>query len=480
MPRGARDCSVDQTGLPDGGRPQGTERNSGTILFGDENVTDDKSGLASASYRVFSDMNPFQGAILAVAATALAIPLGEPRFVRFQLADGVQVTGEMTAWDAEGFDGSFGQRRWSELSHGETWRLYVQVMDQNDAGQWVDLGGLMLVEEDGGQWAERAFCRALRIDPDAASAVAAARDKAESDRLHRRLVQEAIETQRLALASPEAADWPATPWPAGDPPDPAAAVQTLRREAEQILRKAGLKLEPLETERFLVYADLPALDRARLAARLDAVYDYLADLLWVDGNLFWGKAVVIHLADPDRFRLLEAESFNQVVVRYSSGICHPMGPRVFINLTGEVESDALSSALAVATVHAFMHRYRSPRRPPPWANEGLAHHVAAEVFGGRIAEIVRGQGVDDVRLPVDIEAIFTASYDNGWSGRDGAGPAVGALLVELMISQRPVGFRQWINAVKDGKDWTTALAEDYGVPAPRLLETFIQYYRVND
>ena len=57
---------------------------------------------------------------------------------------------------------------------------------------------------------------------------------------------------------------------------------------------------------------------------------------------------------------------------------------------------------------------------------------------------------------------------------------MGSLLVELMIDQRPTAFGPWVDAVKYGKGWEPALAEDYGVPRAQLVETFVQFYRVND
>ena len=49
-----------------------------------------------------------------------------------------------------------------------------------------------------------------------------------------------------------------------------------------------------------------------------------------------------------------------------------------------------------------------------------------------------------------------------------------------MITERPAGFRAWLAATKDGKDWRQALKEDFGVPLDQLLATFVRYYRVND
>ncbi len=102
-------------------------------------------------------MTFFRGAILAVGVLLAAGPLAEPQFVRFQLRDGVEVAGEMTAWDLDGIHGSFGQRSWLEFMPRDLWRLYVAVMDQSDPNQWVDLGRLLLSGPDGERWARRAF-----------------------------------------------------------------------------------------------------------------------------------------------------------------------------------------------------------------------------------------------------------------------------------------------------------------------------------
>jgi hypothetical protein len=60
------------------------------------------------------------------------------------------------------------------------------------------------------------------------------------------------------------------------------------------------------------------------------------------------------------------------------------------------------------------------------------------------------------------------------------GHPVGYLLVDLMIAERPAGFGAWVRAVKGGKPWRQALAEDFGVDAERLAASAAQWYRVND
>jgi len=428
----------------------------------------------------FSAMTLFRGAILAAGVLFAVEPLNEPRFVRFELTDGVKVLGEMTAWDLDGFEGAFGRRSWSELVTRDVWRLYVAVMEQSDACQWVDLGGLLLAMPDSESWAQRAFRRAVRLDPATASRIEAVRAEALQARTRRDDLGRTVQEHRLHTRSPEARDWPAQPWPPMGPGERDAAVAEMKSDGTQILRQGGLQLAPLETDHFLVYADLPSIDVARLANRLESVYEIMEELFGADvtGNRFWGKAAVLYFTDPDRFRLVEAESFDQLVDRDVLGICQPVGAKVFINLTGDIASDAFLAAMARAVAHGFMHRLGSPKRLPVWANEGLAEYVASRAAPGAAdAERRRGEALSYIRNGSDLAAVFDAGWSDAWPP---AGTAVGGLMTALMIDQQPERFRRWVIAVKQGTDWTTALADDYGVPFPRLVETFTQYHRVND
>jgi hypothetical protein len=408
-------------------------------------------------------------------------PLSEPRHVRFRLADGVQVSGELTVWDAEGIDGSFGRRLWAELMPEDAWRVYLGVMDQKSAGQWVDLGRVLLVAEDGDDWAERAFRRALRLDASTLDEIRAARDTAHEARRQREQLERTIEDQRLRTGTPEAGSFPADPWPNPSPAEQQAAVLALTADAQRFLRPAGVQLQPVQTDRFLVYGDAQPLAVARLATRLEVISARLAGLLGVDKdwNPFWGKAVVFYFSDPDRFRMVEADSFGQLVPRRADGICHPVGAKVFLCFRARAGGAVPAQSIAHELVHGYMHRYRTPRRLPLWANEGLADFVAAQVADSPVMDERRERALGFIRQGGDVGALLDRSYDDG-PDPEALTAAVGTLLVELMIDQRPTAFGPWVDAVKYGKGWEPALAEDYGVPRAQLVERFVQFYRVND
>jgi hypothetical protein len=411
-------------------------------------------------------------------------PLEEPLRVRFRQADGVSVTGDLTEWDGDGFDGSFGRRAWLELSTDDVWRLFRRLMDQKDAAHWVRLGGLLLLAEEGEQRAELAFRRALRLDASAEASIdEARRAAAEARELEARLEEEA-RARRLRTDPPEARDWDAREWPPLTPEEQAAAVETVRADAVRVLERAGLAIDPIETDFFLFYSDMPRPESARWAAELDRMYERLARIfdLPEGENIFWGKAVVFVFRDRDRFRIVEAESFGQLAPRWSAGLCHPIGPKVFVNFYRQPTDREFAAILVHETVHGFLHRYRTPRRLPTWANEGFCDWVASVSFDRSPVDAMRRPGaLTYLRGGGDIQSILDMSYlDGSWPGPDSVGYAVGYLMVGLMIQDRPQRFGDWVKAVKAGKDWEQALAEDFGVPRARLVETFVRYYRVND
>lgn len=437
-------------------------------------------------------MQRTQGAILAVLTGLMGLaglgplsgPLPEPLHVRFKLADGVQVAGMMTAWDADGFDGSFGRREWVDLIIDDVWKLYRRVMADQDAGQWVDLGGVLLLMDEGESRAQKAFAQALRLDRTVTDRIDAVRVVAEEARRQRAELQRAIEAERLSTRSPEAGPWPADPWPALTADEQQTALLAMKNEAQQIARQATLPIAPIETDYFLFYSDLPRLKAAKWARMLDRTYDEISKIVGRrDGrNIFWGKAAVLVFKDQDRFRLVEAETFGQLVPLKVTGMCHPVGPKVFISCYATAQDDELAATLVRELVHGYLHRFGTAKRLPAWANEGFAEHLVAELVKADSPDsAIRRAGLQFIRGGGNVQAVLDLRYaDDTWPGPNDIGRAVGFLLIELMIRENPAGFGAWVRAVKQGADWPQALRDRFGVSRRRLVGTFVQYYLVND
>lgn len=506
-------------------------------FFGDPARQDDSFRPANAVWSVFFSMRVRLDAKMAafvllvfVAAAgfsnaAHAGALKEPVKIRFQLADGVRVGGEMTAWDRDGFEGSFGRREWIDLAPDDVSTIRQRVMDLASIGDWVDLGrSLLLMDHDrkkAGELAEKAFSRARRIDSEQAEAlIRQVREEiSKLDRAKRESAR-AAEAAKLSTTSPEGQDWPADPWPPLTSDQQKAATLTMRTEAQHLLEQAGLRFTAVETDHVLLFSDVPRGEASRLAFLLERTYGLVRSLLdrgktdpqQAVANLFWGKAVVFVFADQDRFRLVEADAFRHLVPRGAVAVCHPDGPKVFINARREPDESRFHWALAREFVHGVMHRHRTPRRLPPWANEGFADAVCDQLLrDSPFGKERRKRGVAWFRqldaaglapapaapsepaspsprgvtstspAATPPPSLLDRSYeDAAWSNPDDPMAAAGMVLVQLMMQDQPQAFIDWLNDVKQGREWTESLAQTFHVSRARLMETAAQYYRVND
>jgi hypothetical protein len=448
-------------------------------------------------------MHRLRYAKLAACAAALALfaagPLKQPLKVRFQLTDGVRLSGEMTAWDAEGFDGTFGRRKWIELKVDDAWKLYQRLMDQESWKEWVDLGRVMLlnahVDQKAGALAERAFARAIQLNEGAKDAIQSARDEALAAERKRREAQNEAKAARLRTISPEGESWRPDPWPVLTEQEQKSAVLAMRAEAQRIVEKASAPMTAIESDHFILHSDAPREQMARWSILLEKEVSLLKRILQAPADqatgsgkrravIFepWGKIVVIVYTDQDRFRLVEAEAFNQLVPLSTVGICHPIGPKVFINLRLVDDEQEFQWTLMREAAHGLMHRYRTPARPPAWANEGFAELVASLMLPeSKFGEARRRQALQFFRRAGDLGAVLGWSYaDQTWPGTDGVGAPIGGLISELLMKEKPQQYVEWINAMKDGKPWEESLKRELGVTRESLIDTSVRYSKVND
>jgi hypothetical protein len=198
---------------------------------------------------------------------------------------------------------------------------------------------------------------------------------------------------------------------------------------------------------------------------------------------FWGKATVFVFKEQDRFRLVEADAFKHLVPQATVGICHPSGPKVSINLHyKEDDVELFEWTMIREMVHGYMHRFRTPKRLPAWANEGLAEFVTSLALkDSSFADQHRKQGLEFIRNSGNVNALLDLNYaEQTWPGPKGIGAPVGGLLVELIAKDQPKRLVDWIIAVKAGKEWEDAMPSTLGTSRTKLVETFMQFYKVND
>ncbi|HWB19411.1 MAG TPA: hypothetical protein VG711_03855 [Phycisphaerales bacterium] len=519
--------------------------------------------------------------LLLITSATADVRVDPPLRVQFRLADGIRITGTLTSWNSESFDGSFGTRRWLALDPDDLWSLYRRVMNQSSSDDWINLGRLLLLSanapKSASQNAQSAFRRAREIDPqNAPAAIQSVLDEVDAAHQSTRETHQAALEQQLATISPEAAEYSSNPWPALSANDQITALASVLLRSETMLRSQGLSLKTVQSPFFLIYSDLPPSQINLISADLDRAYKNLADLfqLPAGANIFYGKAVVFIFRDPDRFHLVETSLFQQLVPRAVTAVCHPGDPdlaSVFICATSPdpsappasapaatqndsepapasapgfyepgasskvlpsetLDADLCRAAIVRESVHAFLHRYRSPKRLPAWANEGLAWYIAEKSMkSSPVDKLLRAQGRKFIRSDGPVSVIFDVTYQDlatapapGSSNavNTSASPAppiatenpnshhtrkagelspeelarrnlqkciaaanlhsVGYLAVALMLQNQSQGFANWVNAIKAGKDWESALASSFGTPRERLADIVTQYFRVND
>ena len=400
------------------------------------------------------------------------------------------VRGTIESWGSDGLKGSFGGHDWDELDDSSLRRIYQRLMDRRSSTDWVLLGELQLRRD--GPVAERnagmAFKRALQLEPTVAPEVEEDWQRVALYKEERAELERIRAAEQLREGLPEGVNWTATPWPTLTDEEQDAAIAEMERHSRELLHRAGFPdAQPIHSEYFLVYSDLNPAMTARITRDLDLMYAQLAKLLGLPGaggkplNLFWGKASIIICQDEDQFRLIEAQAFNQMTPPGVVGLCHCIGPKVFVNTFHDPDADKFASVLIHETVHGIMHRFITPARLPTWANEGFAEWVANQAVPGHVDASRRPQGLDFVRRGGNLAEVMAMSYQAGtWPGPNAVGYAVGYILVDLLIEKNPREFADWVRSIKAGEPWRQAFEKQFGVPADALAVRARQWFMTND
>lgn len=392
--------------------------------------------------------------------------LPEPLHISFRALDGRNLQGEVRSWDAVGFDGTFGRVEWKHLDAGEAWHAHVAMIDPDIAEHWLSVGRVLAAIDDGQVYAERALRWASWL----------ARTTGE---LANQMIRELPPTpEDFALPMPhghrEEAKIVTEPWPDMTDQQRAETTAQLKGEIDGGLKAMGMTMLLYEQDYALVYSDLPKEEIHSLLLGLATTYETLLKSfrLPLDRNVFWGKLVVIACKEQDTFARISRQLFRSNVAPQMAGHHIPRGPKSYLVLWNFPDHAKFQATIPHEFTHAFMYRYRSPAQVPLWMDEGFADFVASLVLkDSPVDKERRSRGEWFIRHGGPVENILEMQCMNeGWPGPFHSCYGVSYLLVQEMFLEAPTKALACMTAIKDGKSWEQALAEDLGVTRAQLVE----------
>lgn len=440
-----------------------------------------------------------------VAALAVLAPAGVkaqtpayaehslPRPIRTALRlsqGGAPLRGEVLAWSELGVrflpSGAALDRLvfWHDLTSDDAYNLRRRFLERDDARGWLRLGVLML-EMDDRRRAEQALGVATRLDGALGPIADRARELFEQGEDPAQALRKSEPADGASKSSARSAERPDAPdvderaWPALTDAEQAEATEEMKRRCVDLFKKAGSAPLPFaETEHFLVFSDMAPSERRVVVGLLDRMYDTLLRALEIplETRMYNGKCAVFIFDTRDRFLSFEKQAFNYNGSKFA-GLHHPRGRWSHIVFYKLGSQDEFLSLLVHEATHSFMHRYRTSRTLPTWANEGLADYVAGFVVSSSNSPTLHWawakQFIMQGKNPRDIMRL---TYRDGSWPNEYSYP-VSHMLVRFMLKHKPREFKAWIDAIKAGAPWEKALETHFGVSADVLAQGFADAMR---
>lgn len=428
--------------------------------------------------------------------------LKKPVTVKCKLRDGSQLRGKVTAFDGEAIMGEgliepadqgskgtprakpkplpFDRVAWIDIAQDDLAEIADKILDEKQADDLL-LKAELLLSAGNTSAGAKALARAVKLDPALKPKADEIRARGEELAARAEHAEYLAKFKRMSDAIPNTG---APAWPALSLEDSRKAIAEMKSRAETICKDVGMRPSVVETRYFILYGAVNEAAMRECSRSLDAMYEKVLELFGIPAglNLFWGKAVVFLTPTEDTFRAVEAAGFKSMTPRGVVGLCHQIGPMVFVNMFWSDNQDTFDSTLIHETVHGIMHRYYSAQRLPAWADEGLSEYIASISFKSSPVEKGRmPQALEYIRAGRSVADVMRLNYGDGsWPGPNAIGYAVGYASIKLMIRQQPDAFGRWIRAVKGGKPWEQALRDDFGHPVEKFAPTVEQWYRTKN
>lgn len=257
-------------------------------------------------------------------------------------------------------------------------------------------------------------------------------------------------------------------WPKMTEAQHAEAVKQLQAFTDDVLQKMNHKMINTQTERFLVYSDMPTKDTKYWVGLLDKMYDKLCETFDLDKekNIWKGKCLLLFFNSQQDYLKYNAAAYGNSASG-SAGICYQFGRGdVHIAMWRQKQKLELAHTLVHEAVHGFLFRYQSSRHVPNWLNEGLAEFISVKL-------------VDAPSYPG--RALYARKYvkqagglGNFLSARNIRGEHYGLAydVTDLMVSENRKGYVKMIQGIKKGLSVEEAFEQEYGASLERVFEYY--------
>ena len=248
--------------------------------------------------------------ILLCGEIAAAGTVDPPLHVHVVKLDKSVLSGLLTAYTDDSFDVMDARKQtqtvqWDELPPDVVMNLNERLLAtcKPTADDWFKLGKKLLTMPGGRPAAERAFAKALHLDPKMKDQIVAARKSAsvpvepvrptpaglngKSDTTDAGATTQSSnpfdprDPNKRIVGPQEKGAIDASAWGKQTPEQMAEAVLNLKKFGHDTIEKLGINLTPYETQYFLFYTDIPEADAHKWVNVLDRMYGKLSILFGV-------------------------------------------------------------------------------------------------------------------------------------------------------------------------------------------------------
>ncbi|XAM00754.1 hypothetical protein OT109_05045 [Phycisphaeraceae bacterium D3-23] len=393
-------------------------------------------------------------------------------------ADDTRVGGKIMTYTAEAIhyldhDDAEQSVAWSAFKARDVERFYPRLIESADIEGWYRLVELLAGLDEGKDPAERVMRRVERMDPEnedrhtemrsliasGGRAPAAGDGDEEGDGVE----GEGVNGDGLIQQDDNPRAWPEL-----TDEEQAAATERLETNMKDALEQIQMPMGNTQTERFIVFTDLPRNEARNWVGVLDRLYDRMCGIFDLDSdvNLWQGKCVFVLFNDVQDYYKFSAQVFG-FNAQGSGGYCSLRdGGDIYIVMYKHRDEDYLATVLVHEASHAFLFRYKSSFNVPNWLHEGLAEYLV---------EVLLNNGNAEARLSGARRYVQQRGrLDNFLSARNIIGPHYGIAydITDLMIDENKRGYVDMIQGIKEGMSVEEAFDERYGAS----LETVVRYY----